>query len=80
MNGVLGILKEDLIDLAEESQQNIRGLRFTLLLHLNAVGLSSSVTRSTNAFLKCLKLIISAISSIVGATTPRTQQTKFQTC
>ncbi|MAE54058.1 MAG: 6-phosphofructokinase [Opitutae bacterium] len=29
MNGVLGILKEDLIDLAEESQQNIRGLRFT---------------------------------------------------
>ena len=24
MNGVLGILKEDLIDLAEESQQNIR--------------------------------------------------------
>jgi len=29
MNGVLGILKEDLIDLAEESQQNIRGLRHT---------------------------------------------------
>lgn len=29
MNGVLGILKEDLIDLAEESQQNIRGLRYT---------------------------------------------------
>ncbi len=29
MNGVLGILNEELIDLAEESQQNIRGLRFT---------------------------------------------------
>ena len=29
MNGVLGILKEDLIDLAEESQQNVRGLRYT---------------------------------------------------
>ena len=29
MNGVLGILKEDLIDLAEESQQTIRGLRYT---------------------------------------------------
>ena len=29
INGVLGILKEELIDLAEESQQNIRGLRFT---------------------------------------------------
>jgi len=29
MNGVLGILKEELIDLAEESQQNIRGLRHT---------------------------------------------------
>jgi 6-phosphofructokinase len=29
INGVLGILKEDLIDLAEESQQNIRGLRYT---------------------------------------------------
>ena len=29
LNGVLGILKEDLIDLAEESQQNIRGLRYT---------------------------------------------------
>ena len=29
MNGVLGILKEELIDLAEESQQNIRGLRYT---------------------------------------------------
>jgi 6-phosphofructokinase 1 len=29
LNGVLGILKEDLIDLAEESQQNIRGLRHT---------------------------------------------------
>jgi len=28
MNGVLGILKEELIDLAEESQQNIRGLRY----------------------------------------------------
>ena len=29
MTGVLGILKEELIDLAEESQQNIRGLRYT---------------------------------------------------
>jgi len=29
LNGVLGILNEDLIDLAEESQQAIRGLRFT---------------------------------------------------
>ena len=29
MNGGLGILKEELIDLAEESQQNIRGLRYT---------------------------------------------------
>ncbi len=29
LNGVLGIMKEDLIDLAEESQQNIRGLRYT---------------------------------------------------
>lgn len=29
INGVLGILKEELIDLAEESQQNIRGLRYT---------------------------------------------------
>lgn len=29
LNGVLGILNEDLIDLASESQQNIRGLRHT---------------------------------------------------
>lgn len=29
MNGVLGILREELIDLAEESQQNIRGLCYT---------------------------------------------------
>ena len=29
LNGVLGILQEDLIDLAEESQQNVRGLRYT---------------------------------------------------
>jgi 6-phosphofructokinase len=29
LNGVLGILKEEIIDLAEESQQNIRGLRYT---------------------------------------------------
>lgn len=29
LNGVLGILNEQLIDLAAESQQNIRGLRFT---------------------------------------------------
>ena len=29
MNGVLGILKEEIIDLAEESQQNVRGLRYT---------------------------------------------------
>jgi 6-phosphofructokinase 1 len=29
LNGVLGILQENLIDLAEESQQAIRGLRFT---------------------------------------------------
>ena len=29
LNGVLGILREDLIDHAEESQQNIRGLRYT---------------------------------------------------
>ncbi len=28
-NGVVGILREDLIDLAEESQQTIRGLRYT---------------------------------------------------
>ncbi len=29
LNGVEGILKEQLIDLAQESQQNIRGLRYT---------------------------------------------------
>ena len=29
MNGVLGILKEEIMDLAEESQQIIRGLRYT---------------------------------------------------
>lgn len=29
LNGVAGILNEELIDLAEESQQNIRGLRYT---------------------------------------------------
>lgn len=29
LNGILGILNEELIDLAEESQQTIRGLRFT---------------------------------------------------
>ncbi|MEC7273975.1 MAG: diphosphate--fructose-6-phosphate 1-phosphotransferase, partial [Verrucomicrobiota bacterium] len=29
LNGVLGILNEQLIDLAAESQQNIRGLRYT---------------------------------------------------
>ncbi|HEU5080785.1 MAG TPA: 6-phosphofructokinase [Opitutaceae bacterium] len=29
LNGVLGILQEDLIDLASESQQTIRGLRYT---------------------------------------------------
>ncbi len=29
LNGVLGILQEDLIDLAAESQQTVRGLRFT---------------------------------------------------
>lgn len=29
LNGVLGILKEEITDLAEESQQNIRGLRYT---------------------------------------------------
>ena len=29
LNGVLGILNEQLIDLAAESQQNIRGLRHT---------------------------------------------------
>ena len=28
-NGILGVLNEDLVDLAEESQQNIRGLRYT---------------------------------------------------
>lgn len=29
LNGIQGILNEELIDLAEESQQNIRGLRYT---------------------------------------------------
>ncbi len=29
LNGILGILREDLVDLAEESQQTIRGLRHT---------------------------------------------------
>jgi len=29
LNGILGIIKEDLVDLAEESQQTIRGLRYT---------------------------------------------------
>ncbi len=29
LNGILGILKEEITDLAEESQQNIRGLRYT---------------------------------------------------
>ena len=43
MNGVLGILKEDLIDLAEESQQNIRGLRYT---PASALGTCSKLKRS----------------------------------
>ena len=29
LNGILGILNEDLVDLASESQQTIRGLRYT---------------------------------------------------
>lgn len=29
LNGILGVLREDLVDLAEESQQNIRALRYT---------------------------------------------------
>ncbi|MFW6354535.1 MAG: diphosphate--fructose-6-phosphate 1-phosphotransferase, partial [Verrucomicrobiota bacterium] len=29
LNGVLGILQEDFVDLAEETQQTIRGLRYT---------------------------------------------------
>ena len=29
LNGIEGILKEQLIDLAEESQQTVRGLRYT---------------------------------------------------
>ena len=44
MNGVLGILKEDLIDLAEESQQNIRGLRYTPASALGTCVSSSSET------------------------------------
>ena len=48
MNGVLGILKEDLIDLAEESQQNIRGLRYTLPRPWEIAVSSSSESRTTS--------------------------------
>ena len=50
MNGVLGILKEEIMDLAEESQQNIRGLVTRLHLHWEPVVSSSKKIRNTKGF------------------------------
>ena len=77
MNGVLGILKEELIDLAEESQQNIRGYVTRLHPLLEPVVSNSSVTRNMSASSRYSKPTISATFSTVEEMIPRIQQTKF---
>ena len=78
INGVLGILKEEIIDLAEESQQNIRGLRYTPASALGTAGSSSSVRWITNASSRFLKPITLDTFSIVEGMIHRIPQIKFQ--
>ena len=77
MNGVLGILKEDLIDLAEESQQNIRGLRYTPASALGTCRFKLSATRSMSVSSKFLKPTTSATSFTAEVMTPRIPPIKF---
>ena len=77
MNGVLGILKEDLIDLAEESQQNIRGLATPLLPHLELAALNLSPIRNMSASSKFLRLITFDTFFTAEGMTPRILLIKF---
>ena len=77
MNGVLGILKEEIMDLAEESQQNIRGLRYTPASALGTCRFKLKKTANTSGSLRFLKLIISDISSIAEEMIPKIPRTKF---
>lgn len=56
MNGILGILQEELIDLAEESQQNIRGLRYT---PASALGTCRYKLRKSNDFDRIIQVFMS---------------------
>ena len=77
MNGVLGILKEELIDLAEESQQNIRGLRYTPASALGTCRFKLKRDQDYERILEVLKPTISATSFTVEEMIPRILQIKF---
>ena len=78
INGVLGILKEEIIDLAEESQQNIRGLRYTPASALGTCRfkLCRGGLRSVSS--RFLKPITLDIFSIAEEMIHRIPQIKFQ--
>ena len=78
INGVLGILKEEIIDLAEESQQNIRGLRYTPASALGTCRFKLSV-RITNVSLRFLVYNIRYFF-YCGGNDSQDTQIKFQAC
>lgn len=53
LNGIQGILQEDLVDLAEESQQSIRGLRYT---PSSALGTCRYKLRKENDFQRVIEV------------------------
>ena len=64
LNGVQGILQEQLVDLASETQQNIRGLRYTPGAALGLAAISLKVTQTLIVYCRYLKHTIFAISSM----------------
>ena len=78
MNGVLGILKEDLIDLAEESQQNIRGLRYTPASALGTCRFKLKREQDYERIIKFSKLTTSAISSTPAGMIRKIPLTRFR--
>ena len=78
LNGVLGILKEDLIDLAEESQQNIRGLRYTPASALGTCRFKLKREQDYERVLEVFEAHNIRYFFMLVVTILRTRQTKFQ--
>ena len=80
MNGVLGILKEEIMDLAEESQQNIRGLRYTPASALGTCRFKLKQDREYERILEVFEAHNIRYFFYCGGMILRILRTRFPTC